>query len=737
MLNNMWWVRSPGPPPPPPPSLFRAYSLLLSCSSRLVVCRLVSTWFRLPVGSRYSPCLVRSASFSSVCSSNLCTALLLGRPGVGKSSLFNAFLRTRGKRKAKGTIQESIIGNPSNKGWNVFTSVTRDVRRSPSLSLLDGVCIQLMDSAGVIPPPANTELQTSSTVPPTQVWLAAAAADVVLLVVDASQGLTPADEILAQRVNNQSIRNHSGEKTQKVILVVNKFDLLFSNNGRTRGEEEQTHCQLSLTNDLYGLNLGHPVYVSALEYEGLDDLVERLTLDIRSISFSIGGALPPSSGSYSLPPSSNALSVDSLLRETHTNPHWLTPGDEAETEHRSDVEEELLLSSRRWMEEVDSEAGVKSSSSAPALNKREEKIVEKRSELLNAPLRLVVIGRPNSGKSTLVNGLLRAHRQAVASETGTTHDAVELNWSWRSTPIQLVDTPGVVKGWRYDGSSPLTVEAGLQTLRHIRTAHVCVLCIDATAIAQGSPLSHHELTMANLVGVQEGKCLAIAVTKLDLVSGEKGRAYVKDKVMQTCHSKMSYARGCPIVFVSGTQRTNLDILMNKIIVVYRRWNKRVSTSRLNTWMRAFTARWPPPWKHGAKCDILFACQPSARPPTLVLWNSSAQAIPPNYVRQLVTKFREEFNMAGTPIRVRTRTSCMPQPGKKLTKKDILKWKRLGPKQAAAVVRRSAKGGPLYAGMPRKRTALEERRRERERREETDEKERKQERMRGAQYIRPI
>ncbi|CBZ52402.1 putative small GTP-binding protein [Neospora caninum Liverpool] len=307
----------------------------------------------------------------------------------------------------------------------------------------------------------------------------------------------------------------------------------------------------------------------------------------------------------------------------------------------------------------------------------------RRQLLFDDVINVAVIGRPNAGKSTLVNSLLQEERMVVDSQPGTTTDAVGTLWTFQGHPFRLIDTAGVTRGWKMRHTD-LLLEAGLQTLRNIRNAQVCILCIDASlARDTGQPISSHELALAHLASEKEGRCLAVCVTKWDLVP-ENEREKLRREILERLQTGLGHLKGCPVVFVAAKYGQNVETLMTKIMVLYRRWNARIPTSKLNSWLREFVLRWPPPWRLGSKCQVKYVTQVKARPPTFVAWSNVYNTFPVHYLRQLTNTMREEFSLAGTPLRLILRTTAMPAPGKKLSRADVLKWKRLGPKQHQAV-----------------------------------------------------
>eukprot|EP00971_Amphidinium_carterae_P040875 802854-Amphidinium_carterae.1 len=138
--------------------------------------------------------------------------------------------------------------------------------------------------------------------------------------------------------------------------------------------------------------------------------------------------------------------------------------------------------------------------------------------------------------------------------------------------------------------------------------------------------------------------------------------------------------------MSAKYNLNLSMLVTRCLALVNRWSVRMPTRKLNDWLRAWVIRWPAPWKRGKKCSIRYITQTRARPPTFVIWtNSTEDEMPPNYIKQMKNGMREEFRMSGIPLRFVIRTTLMPKPRKKMTPREVLKWKRLGPKQAEAAM----------------------------------------------------
>eukprot|EP01066_Platyproteum_vivax_P020146 Platyproteum_vivax@DN7958_c0_g1_i1.p1 len=312
----------------------------------------------------------------------------------------------------------------------------------------------------------------------------------------------------------------------------------------------------------------------------------------------------------------------------------------------------------------------------PTVEARNFVLPFKRRVLANEPVRITVIGTANVGKSSLVNSLLEEERVVVDAEAGTTLDTIACKWQYKKQECVLVDTAPLVRRWK-TRADDLGLRSGHQTMSTIRESQVVLLMLDATA----KDISHFEYTLAKEV-TDEARALIIVINKWDMI--EEGLGKKLRKTFLENLKKISQVKDIPCVFVSAKYRYNLGTLMNRITMIYRRWNARVPTGKLNDWVRHFTLRWPPPWRHGTKCNVKYITQVKSRPPTFVLWTNILNQFPAAYLRQLQNSLREEFDLHGTTMRLMVRTTAMPTPGRKLCKSEVLKWKRMGPAQKRVV-----------------------------------------------------
>ncbi|MEM9682569.1 MAG: ribosome biogenesis GTPase Der [Pseudomonadota bacterium] len=273
------------------------------------------------------------------------------------------------------------------------------------------------------------------------------------------------------------------------------------------------------------------------------------------------------------------------------------------------------------------------------------------------PLRLAIVGRPNTGKSTLVNRLIGEDRLLTGPEAGITRDSISIEWEYDGRPLELVDTAGLRRRARV--ADKLEKMSADDTLRTIRFANVVVLMLDATVM-----LEKQDLTIARSV-IEEGRALVIAANKWDAVGDPMAAMQALRDRIQT---SLSQVKGIPVVTLSALRGQNLDKLMRAVFDIYAVWNRRVSTGELNRWLDAMIEAHPPPLAStGRRIPLRYITQLKARPPTFAIWTSRPQDLPDSYRRYLVNGLREDFDIDGVPIRVQLRRGDNPYAPKKRRK----------------------------------------------------------------------
>ncbi|MGB1006240.1 MAG: ribosome biogenesis GTPase Der [Thalassobaculaceae bacterium] len=458
------------------------------------------------------------------------TIALVGRPNVGKSTLFNRLI---GRRHA---LVDDTPG------------VTRD-RREGEGRLAD-LRFQVVDTAGL----EEADPDSLAGRMRAQTERAIADADLVLMMVDARSGIMPLDEHFAR------LLRRSGDK---VVLLANK--------------SEGAAARAGLF-EAFALGLGEPVAISAEHNEGMADLYEA-----------IRAHMPEAPAEED---SENAVLEDGLPPEAGV-----------------DV----------WQD-------------------RDRPRV----------VRMAVVGRPNVGKSTLINAILGEDRLLTGPEAGITRDAIEVEWRYRDRPLKLVDTAGLRRRARVmEKLEKLSVE---DTRRAIQFAHVVVLVLDAQMM-----LEKQDLTIARMV-IEEGRALVIAANKWDAVADrEQALRDLRDRF----EISLPQVKGAPYITVSALRGRNLDKLFDAVFAVYDVWNTRISTARLNRWLSHKTEAHPPPLARGRRIRLRYMTQIKARPPTFAAFVSLPEELPEAYTRYLVNGLREDFDLPGTPIRFITRKGKNP------------------------------------------------------------------------------
>ena len=264
------------------------------------------------------------------------------------------------------------------------------------------------------------------------------------------------------------------------------------------------------------------------------------------------------------------------------------------------------------------------------------------------PLSLAVIGRPNVGKSTLVNRLLGEERLLTGPEAGITRDSIAIPWQWRGKPIRLIDTAGMRR--RPKVEEKLEQMAVADALSTIRFAEICVLVVDATQL-----LEKQDLTIARLVA-DEGRALVIAVNKWDVVADKSAK---QKELAEKLETGLPQLAGIKAVTLSAMTGAGVDKLMQAVFNTYATWNRRVPTPQLNRWLEEAQARNPPPLVSGRRLRLRYMTQANIRPPTFALFASKPGDLPESYRRYLVNMLRESFDLPGVPIRMMLRKGKNP------------------------------------------------------------------------------
>lgn len=473
------------------------------------------------------------------------TVAIIGRPNVGKSTLFN---RLVGRR-------EAIVHD--------FPGVTRD--RKEGRANLAGLEFRVIDTAGLeeADPDSLAGRMSAMTLG------ALDQADVCLLLIDARVGLTPADEHFANVLRRQNT---------PVLVVANKCE------GRA-GEPGLLEA--------YALGLGEPIGVSAEHGTGMGDLFEALTPYAR-----------------------------------------LSAHDEAAA---AEMDEDV-----NGPVDLDSDEALARDEDPDAPDVSTEEDVEK-------PLRLAIVGRPNTGKSTLVNALIGQERLLTGPEAGVTRDSISIDWTYRGRAVQLVDTAGLRRKARISESlERLSVS---DTLNAIRMAEVVILLLDANMV-----MDKQDLTIARMV-IEEGRALVIGVNKWDAA---EDRGASLQRLRDRLHTSLPQVRGISTVTLAAIRGQGLDRLLDAVLDIHRVWNTRVSTAALNRWLEHTLAQHPPPLgKTKRRIKLRYMTQAKARPPTFVTSCSLPDDLPESYVRYLVNGLRDAFGLDGVPIRMHFRKPKNP------------------------------------------------------------------------------
>ncbi|MBO4284806.1 MAG: ribosome biogenesis GTPase Der [Alphaproteobacteria bacterium] len=272
--------------------------------------------------------------------------------------------------------------------------------------------------------------------------------------------------------------------------------------------------------------------------------------------------------------------------------------------------------------------------------------VEKNTD--SRPIELAIVGRPNVGKSTLVNAFLDDERMLTGKEAGITRDAVKTEWSFEGHQINLVDTAGLRRQSKI--SDALEKMSAASTKHAAFMAQVVILVLDADAV-----LDKQDLTIARQV-IDEGRALVIAVNKWDIAKRQQTLQRLNDKLQ----TSLTQITGVPTVTISALKKEGLDRLMKAVLTVYKRWNKRIPTAPLNKWFADVQEKNTPPLgKNKRRIKLKYITQAKTRPPSFYIFSSNPEGLPDSYLRYLINDLRETFDLGGVPIRITVRKSDNP------------------------------------------------------------------------------
>ncbi len=465
------------------------------------------------------------------------TLAIVGRPNVGKSTLFN---RLVGKRLALVDDQPGV---------------TRDLREGEAR--LGDLRFTVIDTAGL-------EDATDDSLQGRMRRLTERAvemADICLFLIDARQGVTPTDEVFADILRR---------KNAHVILGANK------------GEGRAADAGVL---EAYALGLGEPLRLSAEHGEGMGELL---------------AILQPLADEFAERAARDAPDTDVAIDE------------------EADAEDADTL----------------------------------RMPTPEKPLQVAVVGRPNAGKSTLINKILGEDRLLTGPEAGITRDSISLRMEWGGTPVRLFDTAGMRKRAKVqDKVEKLSVSDGL---RAVKFAEVVIVLLDAQI-----PFEQQDLRIADLAE-REGRAVVVAVNKWDIE--EDKQAKLKG-LKEAFDRLLPQLRGAPLITVSAKTGRGLDRLHDAVLRAYEVWNRRVSTAQLNRWLTGMMEAHPPPAPGGRRIKLRYMTQVKTRPPGFVVMCSNPEKLSESYTRYLVNGLREDFDMPGTPIRLTMRSQADKNPYK--------------------------------------------------------------------------
>ena len=263
-------------------------------------------------------------------------------------------------------------------------------------------------------------------------------------------------------------------------------------------------------------------------------------------------------------------------------------------------------------------------------------------------IRLAIVGRPNSGKSTLINTLIGEHTVLTGDQPGVTRDSIMLDLRWKEQNFQLVDTAGIRKKSKVvDKIEKLSVKSAIDTVKY---AQIVILVLDCN-----EALSRQDLTIASHV-VEEGRVLVIAANKWDIVVNQEEVRVALRKRLDIAFSQL---KGVHLIEISALNKIGIDHLMNEVMIMYDKWNTKISTAKLNRWLTIVQQKNPPPLKSGRVIKIKYCTQVNIRPPTFVFFTNLLGDFEESYKRYLLNNLRNEFELYGVPLRLMFKNSKNP------------------------------------------------------------------------------
>jgi GTP-binding protein len=275
----------------------------------------------------------------------------------------------------------------------------------------------------------------------------------------------------------------------------------------------------------------------------------------------------------------------------------------------------------------------------------DEEEVEERED---GPLKLAIVGRPNAGKSTLVNKMLGEERMITGPEAGITRDSIAVEWVWQEKPVRLIDTAGLRRRTKIEDK--LEHLSAADTRRAIDFAEVVVLLLDATR-----GLEAQDLRIASQV-LEEGRALVIAINKWDVAENPPG---LLNGIRAALDEGLSQVKGLPLITVSAFTGRGIDQLLGAAFEIREEWSRRVSTGRLNRWFERAVEANPPPAPGGMRIKLRYITQVNTRPPSFVLFGNRVDQLPESYRRYLINGIRRELGFGGVPVRMNLRASKNP------------------------------------------------------------------------------